>query len=372
MIKNKKILMLCTTDNMIWQFLLPHINYLKEQGNEIVCACAKTGFWFDELKEKHSLNMKEFDFSRSPFSFKNFKLLKQLKKYCKEECFDLVYCQQPVGGLMGRLIAKKFNIPCIYTAHGFHFFKGNSKIKNFVFKTVEKHLSKYTTALITINEEDYQAALKFKAKKVYKINGIGVDFSKYKKLENFNSRSFKQSLGLSEDDFIITSIGELNDNKNTYRLLEVVKNLNNPKIKYLVCGQGPLQEKFEKYIAENNLHNTVKMLGFRRDIPEILSIGDVYLMPSYREGLSKSMMEAMSYGLPIVASKIRGNTDLVGNNEGGVLCNPSNTKEFEEAVLVVYNNKELAHKYCERNLQFIKNFDLQIVLQQLQKIYEEL
>lgn len=84
------------------------------------------------------------------------------------------------------------------------------------------------------------------------------------------------------------------------------------------------------------------------------------------------MMEAMSYGLPIVASKIRGNIDLVGNNEGGILCNPSNTKEFEEAILALFNNKELAQKYGERNLQFVKNFDLQIVLNQLQKIYKEI
>ena len=372
MIKNKKILMLCTTDNMIWQFLLPHINYLKEQGNEIICACAKTGFWFDELKEKHSLNMKEFDFSRSPFSFKNFKLLKQLKKYCKEECFDLVYCQQPVGGLMGRLIAKKFNIPCIYTAHGFHFFKGNSKIKNFVFKTVEKYLSKYTTALLTINEEDYQAALKFKAKKVYKINGIGVDFSKYNSNLEFDKQALYNELGVSESDFILLSCGELNKNKNTYRILEAVKNINNPNIKYLVCGEGPLKQEYINFVKENNLEDRIKILGFRKDMPKILSISNLYLMPSFREGLSRAMMEAMSYGLPIVASKIRGNTDLVGNNEGGILCDPSNTKQFEDAIQTLYNNNELAKQYSERNLQFVKNFDLQIVLNQLQKIYEEI
>ncbi len=372
MIKNKKILLICTTDNMIWQFLLPHIKYLQEQDNEVICVCAKTGFWFDELRNKHSLNMKEFNFSRSPFSLKNLKLLKHLKKYCAQEKFDLVYCQQPVGGLMGRLIAKKFKLPCIYTAHGFHFFKGNNKIKNFVFKNVEKYLSKFTKALITINEEDYQNALKFKAQKVYKINGIGIDLDKYKKLENFDIVSFRKSVGCEENDFIVTSIGELNENKNTFRLLEAIKNINLKDVKYLICGQGQLLENYINYIKENNLKEKVKMLGFRKDIPEILTISNLYIMPSFREGLSRSMMEAMSYGLPIIASKIRGNTDLVGENEGGILCDPSNTKEFEDAILNIYNNKELAKKFSERNLQFVKNFDLLIVLNQLQKVYEEL
>ena len=164
MITNKKILVVATTDDMIWRFVLPHMKRLQELGNTVECVCAKTGFWFDEFESKYGVKAHEIDFKRSPLSLKNLNGYKKLKRLQKQEKYDLIYCQQPVGGLMGRLIAKKFKLPCIYTAHGFHFFKGNSKIKNLIFKTIEKYLSKFTTALVTINDEDYEAAKKMKAK----------------------------------------------------------------------------------------------------------------------------------------------------------------------------------------------------------------
>lgn len=365
-------MMLATTDNMIWQFLLPHIKYLQEQGNTVECVCSKTGFWFDELRDKFGLTCHDVSLPRNPLHPSIFKGWKQLKKLQKQEHYDLVYCQQPVGGVMGRMIAKKFKIPCIYTAHGFHFFKGNSKIKNLIFRTIEKHYSKYTNALVTINQEDYNAAQKFKAKKVYKINGIGVDLSKYKVNMALNKSEFKKSLGLNEDDFVITSIGELNENKNTLRLIEVMAQIPESKIKYLICGQGPLKDKYEESIKKYGLENRVKLLGFRTDIPDILTITDLYIMPSYREGLSKSMMEAMCYGLPIVASKIRGNVDLVGENEGGILCNPTNNAEFKDAILKLYNNPDLIKQLSQRNLQEIKKYDINVVINQLEKIYEEI
>lgn len=368
---NKKIMMIATTDNMIWQFLLPHIKYLQEKGNIVECVCAKTGFWFDELKDKYGLTVHEIEFTRSPFSLKNRKGYKKLVELQKKQNYDLVYCQQPVGGLMGRLIAKKFKLPCIYTAHGFHFFKGNNPIKNFVFKTVEKYLAKYTTVLITINEEDYQASLKMKARHKFKINGIGVDLSVYKEDKNIDKQKFREELGLEKNDFVVLSVGELNENKNTFRILECIKNIENNNVKYLVCGQGPLKEKFEEYIKNNNLDKRVKLLGFRKDVAKIYAISDLYIMPSYREGLSKSMMEAMCYGLPVVASKIRGNTDLLGDNEGGILCNPNNTKEFTDAIVNLYNNKDLQKQYSKRNKNFVKNFDLKVVQKQLEEIYLE-
>ena len=365
-------MMLATTDNMIWQFLLPHIKYLQSQGNVVECVCAKTGFWFDELKDKYNLVCHEIPFKRNPFNFSTFKQFKQLKKLQKQEQYNLIYCQQPVGGVMGRMIAKKFKIPCLYTAHGFHFFKGNSGLKNFVFKSIEKHFAKYTDALVTINQEDYEAALKFKAKHVYKINGIGVDLSKYKVNKNLDKIAFKKSLGLNENDYVITSIGELNENKNTLRLIDVINKIKNQNIKYIICGRGSLEQKYKEQIEKYNLQDRVKLLGFRKDIPDILTVTDLYIMPSYREGLSKSMMEAMCYGLPVVASKIRGNVDLLGNNEGGILCDPTNNQDFVEAILTISNNPNYQKKLGTRNLEFIKNFDIKVVLNQLEEIYKEI
>ena len=166
--------------------------------------------------------------------------------------------------------------------------------------------------------------------------------------------------------------GELNENKNTLRLIEAVKNVNNDKIKYLICGQGPLEEEYKKKIKEFNLESKVKLLGFRKDIPSILSCVDCFMMPSYREGLSKAMMEAMAYGLPVIASKIRGNIDLVGENEGGILVSPFETEAFSEAIELLSNDKELNERFQKRNLEFIQNFAEEKVLEQINTIVGEI
>ncbi|MCI5496994.1 MAG: glycosyltransferase family 4 protein [Firmicutes bacterium] len=370
--KNKKIAVVSSTMSMPVCFLVPHIKFMIDHGAAVDVFANQAGYDCSPLERLENCKLYNVQFSRSPLSIKNISGYKLLKKYFKHTNYDLVYCQQPVGGVMGRMIAKKFKIPCIYTAHGFHFFQGNSKIKNLIFRTIEKHYSKYTDALVTINQEDYNAAQKFKAKKVYKINGIGVDLSKYKVNMALNKSEFKKSLGLNEDDFVITSIGELNENKNTLRLIEVMAQISEPKIKYLICGQGPLKDKYEESIKKHGLENRVKLLGFRTDIPDILTITDLYIMPSYREGLSKSMMEAMCYGLPIVASKIRGNVDLVGENEGGILCTTIDNQAYADAITQMYSDKTLAKSMGKRNKEFIKNFDINVVLQQMEEIYKEM
>lgn len=369
MIKDKKIMMITTTDNMIWQFLLPHIKYLQEQGNIVECVCSKTGFWFDELKDKYGLTVHEIEFTRSPFSLKNRKGYKKLVELQKQEKYDLIYCQQPVGGLMGRLIAKKFKLPCIYTAHGFHFFKGNNPLKNFLFKSVEKYLAKYTTALITINEEDYQACKNWKAKYKYKINGIGYNDSKYP--ETKQKSEARKDLNLT-DEFTIVTVAEFIKRKNYNAMLRTIAELKNENIKFLVCGTGRDKEKLEKLIRDLKIENKVNLLGYRKDINNIMIASDVFFLPSYQEGLTLSIIEALHFGLPIITSTARGNKDLVVDGENGFISEPDNYKMHAENILKIKNNENLYNKIKKENLEVSKNYDLKVVLEQLENIYEEI
>ena len=371
-LKGKKVAIIATTDDMIERFMPPHIQFLVHSGAKVDCFMANTGFDCSNIKSINNVNINYINFTRFPFTIKNFKGYKILKKYFKENKYDLISCMQPVGGVMGRLVGKKFKVKTLYTAHGFHFYKGCPLKNKLIYKNIEKWCSKYTDALVTMNNEDFENAKKFKAKKVYKINGIGVDLTKYKIDKNLDKNKLKKELGLAEDDFIVTSIGELNENKNTFRLLKVFKNIENSKIKYLVCGQGKLKSKYEKFVEENNLQDKIKILGFRKDIPNILNITDVYIMPSYREGLSKSMMEAMSYGLPVIASKIRGNIDLLGDSEGGLLCEPEDDEAYKSFINKLSRDSNLCASFGERNRDFIKNFDIDVVLKQMEKIYKEI
>ena len=175
---NKRILVLCTTDSMIYNFLIPHIRDLQLAGNQVFCACSQTGKYYDYLVEKYGLNVERIDFERNPYNLHNIKAYGQLQKLISNKGIDVIFCHEPVGGAMGRVVGHMHHCKVVYMVHGFHFYKGASK-KTIVYYWVEKCLSHYTDVLITINQEDYEAAKLFSAKRVVKTNGIGVDTSRF-------------------------------------------------------------------------------------------------------------------------------------------------------------------------------------------------
>ena len=370
---NKKIMVITTTDNMIWQFLIPHIKHMQELGNTVECVCARTGFWFDELKEKHGLTMHEIDFGRNPFKLKNIKGYKQLCKLQEERKFEVVYCQQPVGALMGRLFGKKFKLPVIYTAHGFHFFKGCSFVNKLVYKPVEKWLAKYTDVLVTINDEDYQNALKMKAKKVYKINGIGMEFNKYEPLRETKDE-IRESIDIAKDDFVITTIAEFIDRKNYKTMLKSIALLKDKikNLKFLICGRGRNELKIKKQIEELQIQDQVKMLGYRKDINRLLTCSDIFFLASYQEGLTLSVIEAMSFGLPCVVSNVRGNRDLIVSGKGGFIADPEDAKSFAIEIENIFNDEELRKQFSTFNKEESKKYTVEKVKEQLEEIYKEM
>lgn len=368
-LKDKKIMMLATTDNMIWQFLLPHIKDLQEMGNTVECVCAKTGFWFDEL-QKLGLVCYNIPFQRNPFNFKTIKHYKMLKKLQKENNYDIVYCQQAVGGVLGRLIAKKFKIPCIYTAHGFSFAEGNSKLKNCIFRTIEKTLSKYTTALITMNEWDYNEALKFKAKKVFKISGIGFDKSKYKN-ETLSRGEARKLIGV-KDEFVILTVAEYIKRKNYDTMLKTIAELKDLNIKFEVCGTGRDKELIESQIKELGIADKVNLLGYRKDINNMMKSADIFFLPSHQEGLTLSIIESMNFGLPVVTSNVRGNQDLVDDGISGFVCEQNDYQAFATKIRELIDNKELLQSMSKASKEKAKHYDLANVQKELKSIYEEM
>ena len=366
-----KILLLCTTDNMIAQFLIPHIKDLQSYGAEVDCVCAKTGFWFDELRTKHNLNMIDLPMTRFPISFKNLQAYGKLKKLQKEKQYDLIYCQQPVGGMLGRFVGKKFNLPVVYTVHGFFFFEANNPIKNMIFKFAEKLMARWTDILITMNEEDFLASKKFRCENCYKISGIGYDENKHENSE-FNKLEFKKSLGLKDDDKVILSVSEFIKRKNHKTMIKSFSHLAKTRndIKLVLCGTGKLLQSCIKMVERLKIGNKVMFLGYRNDINKIMQVSDVFYHQSLHEGLTMSIIEAMNCGLPIVASNVRGNLDLVAS-KGGILTNPYSIDEQVDALDKILNNEEMRKEMGELNSVEVKKYSLTNVRKQLKEIYEE-
>ena len=112
--------------------------------------------------------------------------------------------------------------------------------------------------------------------------------------------------------------------------------------------------------------------GYRNDVREILKISDIFCFPSYREGLSVALMEAMAVGLPVICSKIRGNVDLISENEGGYLCQPKEIEQFKKYIEYLYINSEIRNRFGVFNRKKIKKFSLFEIHKYMKNIYKNI
>lgn len=377
-----KVLVLASVASMIDQFNMPNIKLLKEMGYDVHVACNfnEGNTCSDEqittLKNnlfKIDVKFHQIDFKRNALRLiDNVKAYKQVHKLASDYKYKFIHCHSPIGGVVGRLVGKTTNTKVIYTAHGFHFYKG-APLKNWIiYYSVEKWLSKYTDCLITINEEDYNIAkAKFKAKEVKLVNGVGIDLTKFSPQTTDNKIKLREKYGYNQNDFILFYAGELNSNKHQDFLIEVVGILKSkiPNIKLLLAGKGIKLNEYKSLVAKMNLNDSIYFLGYRNDINSLLQISDVAVSSSKREGLPVNVMEAMVTGLPLVVTNCRGNRDLVKNGINGYVVDIDDIEGFANSIYKIYSDDTLYRKFSEASLNLIKRYSLENVSKDMEEIY---
>lgn len=366
----EKILFVATVDRgHILKFHLPYLKYFKEKGYEIHVACAGDAD-IPYCDKKH-----ELPFERSPFKFANFIAYKKLKNIIDENSYSLIHCHTPVGGVVGRLASRdsrKKGTNVLYTGHGFHFYKGASLINWALYYPIEKWLSSYTDCLITINEEDYQNAIKScKANSIKKVSGVGVNLNKFSAPTVVEKEELRKKYNYNEKDFILMYTAELNYNKHQDLLIKTVNSLKYtvPNIKLLLAGEGSLLENYKEQVKKLELDDKVEFLGFRDDISSLLKLSDLAVSASRREGLPVNVMEAMASGLPLVVTNCRGNRDLVSDGENGYIVGIDDVEDFVTAIEKIYKSEELRRKFGEKSLELIKEYSLENVSKEMDEIY---
>ena len=324
-------------------------------------------------EEKYGIHIHQIDFIRTPYHPGNIKAYKQLARIVEKERFDVIHCNTPIGGIVGRLLGKQFKTPTvIYQAHGFHFYKGAPLLNWMLYYPVEKWLAHYTDVLITINSEDFELAknkMKLrKGGKVYYVPGVGIDLSQYELPENIRENKRKE-LGLKETDVALISMGDLIDRKNYPVAIEAMAKAGNSNLQYYICGKGPEEDKLKKMAEDLGVKEQVHFLGFRTDIKELLKAADIFLFTSKQEGLARSLMEAMASGLPCVASKIRGNTDILNRTEDGFLCETNDVDSYAEKIDLLAKDPKMREAMGRNALISVHNFSTNDVIDELGKDY---
>ncbi len=381
----KKALIITTVSGFVPQFEMNNVFILQEMGYEVHYASNFHNPHYGS--DNHRLDgtgiiCHQVDFMRSPFHvMANLKAYRQLCRLLQEQRFHFIHCHTPMGGVLGRLAAeqnrKKQHSNCrvIYTAHGFHFYRGAPLINWIFYYPVERWLAHFTDILITINREDYQRAKRFhlrevkgKQGRVEKVNGVGIDVTYYQRIA-IDREAVRKEIGIKKGQLLFLSIGELNHNKNHKVMIEALAK-SKRDVCYVICGEGKFKKVLEKLIKKYQLEDKVHLLGYRKDIPELLKASDLFVLPSFREGLSLSLQEAMACSVPVIASDIRGNRELIDRGKGGWLLHPKDKKGLVK-IINTLEKSNLAFM-GDYNGKKIEAYDRKIMIGKMRKIYDSI
>ena len=367
----KKALIISNAASFLLKFECDNVNILQSKGYEVHYAAnfleAGYDFDFDDFK-KTGVITHQVSIARSPYMYRmNRQALCQIKKIIAEEGIQLIHCHTPVGGLLGRLAGikwfNKMKRPVvIYTAHGFHFYKGAPLFNNLVYKAVERILARLTDVLITINTEDFRYAANMHLRrkgKAYLIPGTGFSPSKFAPVPDSEKISLRKKLGIDPSAFFLLSVGEITENKNhkcIIQAIQILKNLHKADdIYYGICGHGYYYNKMENYIKRLGLDKNIKLFGFQKNIADFYGAADATVFPSVREGLGMAGIESLAMGVPVIASDNRGTREYMEDGVNGFVYPCYDVNGFAEGILKLKKmpeaERDIMRKKCWDSVQ---------------------
>ena len=316
------------------------------------------------------------DLIREINPLKDFKAFIEIYKILKKEKPDIVHTHSSKAGILGRITAFAAGIKTIiHTIHGFPFNDTQSFVKKNLYIALEKLCAAVSTVLIPVSTENIKKGLSYKIgkEKKYRYIRLGIDIENFKNLNH--APLLKKELGLEETDKIVTTIGPFKPQKN---LPDFIKTANiifkkDPSFKFIITGDGEGRPELERLIATYGLENRVILLGWRRDISNILNSSDFFAMTSLWEGLPISTIEAMACGLVPVVNDVDGQREIVKDGVNGFLVNPYDAEDTAAKILFLAKNPEIKDKMSRNAKQTIdETFGIDYMIKQHENLYREL
>lgn len=371
----KKVLFTATLRSHIGQFHQPYLKFFKNAGYEVHIA-VKDNSNKKKIKIGHYDQFHPICYERLPLKRENINAYFQIKNLLKEHRYDIIHCHTPVAAVITRLASRpyrKHGLKVIYTAHGFHFFKGAARKNWLIYYSIEKFLSRFTDCLITINQEDYQCALSngFSAKSINFIKGVGVDFKEFVPQTEEKKKVLRKQYQYDNDEFILLYAANLSYRKHQDLIIKAAARARNQvsKLKIILAGTGECEEEYRSMIRDLELENTVKMIGYVREIPKYMGLADGVVSTARQEGLSINIVEAMATGLPIIATDCRGNRDLVKDNVNGFIVGIDDIEGMTQAIIKLSKSEGLGRRFGKKSIELAEEYSLKSVQKEMEKIY---
>lgn len=343
-----KILQVCSVDFALYHFLAPLVRRLVDANHEVACACAD-----GELAERmrgEGIRVEAVSFSRSLFSLRDHWLAyRELTALLTREPFDIVHVHTPLAAMIGRLAAWRASVPTIvYTAHGFYFHDRMAGWKRRLFIWLEWIGGRMTHVLFTQSVEDADAARRHNLCRggVIEAIGNGVDRKRFHPSTDPAPRTLlREQIDTAESGCVIVVIGRLVAEKGYPELIDAMAMVD--ATLWIVGSRlasdhaRRIDDAIEKVRSSPVLDRRIRFLGYRTDVPDLLRAADIYTLPSHREGMPRSIIEAMMTGLPVVATDIRGSREEVVPGETGLLVPVNDAAALAHALGRLVENPEL-------------------------------
>lgn len=353
--KHLKVLQVAALDVTVSKLLLPLIDRLAGEGYEVHIACSD-GEYVPGLRER-GYNVHTVAIKRRIRLFSNLISMWRLYLLMRRERFDVVHVHTPMAAVLGRLAARAVGVPVvIYTAHGFYFHDGMARTPRRLVIILEKALGRITDLIFTQSIEDAAAAVKEHIcgeEKLLRI-GNGVNIARFS--DGNGSDGARSALGLGAEDRVVGFVGRIVSEKGVLELIDAMPSVIRgiPDARLLLVGDTLSSDRdsgVKKAVAERlnryGLDSRVLCTGLVEDIPAVMSAIDVFVLPSYREGMPRTIIEAMASGKPVVATNIRGCREEVVPGATGLLVPPKDAAALASAITNVLSDAALARRMGE-------------------------
>jgi glycosyltransferase involved in cell wall biosynthesis len=293
---------------------------------------------------------------------------------------DIVHVHTPIASFLTRLAVRRRPTTTrpvvIYTAHGFHFFRGGPPIGNALYLIAEWIAGRWTDRLVVINEEDERAVRRYRIvplARSIRMPGIGLDTAAFSAelARSAEGPPWKSRLGIPEDASMFVIVGELTRNKRQADAIAALALMHDTSARLVVVGDGPARTALAEQAAVQGVASRVQLVGSTDDVPAVLVDATALVTTSQREGLSRSIMEAYALGVPVVASTARGNRELVGGD--GWIVDTGDIVGLADRLDWMATHEAERHEMGRRGrARMVATYDIRPLVQRHARLYDEL
>jgi nucleoside-diphosphate-sugar epimerase/glycosyltransferase involved in cell wall biosynthesis len=347
-----RVCQVCAVDFTLQHLLMPLVDGMREQGWLVAAVCSD-GRYAQEIRRR-GYRVHSVQISRNLFAIiSHLRAIRDIRRFCVEEDFDVLHVHTPIAALLARVAGRLAGVPVIiYTAHGFYFHDEMPRWKYRAFVWLERWGGRLTDYLFTQSSEDARTAVGERIALPTQVTAIGNGVS----VEMFSPdhairAKTRHLLGLHEKVFLVGVVARLVREKGIVEFLEAAKSLGArfPHVCFLLVGER-LQSDYDTSIedeltrAREVLGSRLIVTGYRADVADLLRAMDLFCLPSYREGMPRSIIEAMMMGLPVVGTDIRGTREEVVPGKTGLLVPTRDVVALTRALEALIVDPEMSRR----------------------------